>query len=474
MTLINQVGYMETAYLSDEGYMGGKVTDANGAQFRVIIQDRKQQAAHQFKALAIANSRVCGQIKVTNTQAMRLGSQFRSTASSLIHNAEQFRVIKAQVTGRYAEQFNRPFHFWKSIGGYLSSSGYMQDFGGYLAPSQLNYYAEQFQVIGSSTRRLGEQTLVVNTAKIFRYAEQFRTIITRTAQVGVEFGINNAVRTGNQFRVAVYNTTGLRILTEFPSRGTEAQAGNNWTATSTATGDFSPNNLNSDIIEQYWRSVTGVLSNVQLVCDTGLPQGAFVDTVALLGHNLSGGATIFVEGSNSPSFLTPGANFFIRREAENCFYITQGLPLDGYRYWRFTLTDIGNPDNFLKVGTIVFGSALIFAGECFTDMVKLNRKQYVDSVFTEGFTNVKNNRGQRKSLQLEFQSLNYKKNNYRILRSIAETYGTIFKCLWIPIPQYASRFAVFGKLTELPSETHNDRGESNDYVSMSVNIDEAE
>ena len=474
MTLVNQKGYHETAYLSDTGYLGGTITDVNAMQFNVVIADKKQVNGEQFNATATSNLKRGEQFRAVNVQKRTLGEQFNATATNKRLTAEQFKVFQAARRGLTAEQFNRAFHFWKSTGGYLSSDAYLQDPGGYVSGRNITFFGEQFLVNNANRRRIAEQFRLLNTAQTVKSGRQFRVLNTKQRKFGLQFTVNNAIRYGGQFRVAVYNTNGLRILAEFPSRGTEAQAGNNWTSTSTAAGDFSPNNVNSDILEKYWRSVTGVVSNVQLVCDTGLPQGAFVDTVGVLGHNFSGGASIFVEGSNSPTFATAGVSFNIRREAENSYYISPGLPLIGYRYWRFTFTDVGNADGFLKVGTIVFGSALIFAGECFTDVVKLGRKQYTDSVFTEGFTNVKNNRAQRKNLQLEFQSLNYTKNNYRILRSIAETYGTIHKCLWIPIPEYPSRFAVWGKLTELPTESHNDRGETNDYVSLSVSIDEAE
>src|SRR5690606_2060485 len=47
----------------------------------------------------------------------------------------------------------------------------------------------------------------------------------------------------------LYNIKNLRILQDFPSRGT---GGTNWTANSTMAGDFSILNVNTDIVEQVW------------------------------------------------------------------------------------------------------------------------------------------------------------------------------------------------------------------------------
>ena len=41
------------------------------------------------------------------------------------------------------------------------------------------------------------------------------------------------------------------------------------------------------------------------------------------------------------------------------------------------------------------------------------------------------------------------------------------------MPNYSSRFSVFGKLVELPSEEHTDNGNGADYVSFSIEVDEA-
>lgn len=290
--------------------------------------------------------------------------------------------------------------------------------------------------------------------------------------MGLQFTAVKEESRAFQFRSALYNTTNLRILVDFPSRGL---TGANWTATSTqasSTNGFSVNNVNTDIVEQYWRSATGVLS-ATITCDTELAQGVYLDTLAILNHNLSGSSTITLEGSNDSSFATIPVNITLQYEANNMYYIAPTLPLNPYRYWRLNISDPGNADNFLRVGTIVFGSAVIFTNESFVDRVRFGQKQFIDKVYTEGFTNVSNDRGKKKFLSLEFRNLAYARANFQSMREIFDYAGVTLKCLYIPVPQQASRFAVFGKLSDIPAEEHNYKGADADYVDFSIDVDES-
>lgn len=444
-----------------------------GAQFKAVITPTPSLAGGQFKVFSTQRNLTAEQLRSSNPYGSKnSAAQFAVAAVGAAKVGEQFKVSHTDGLRRNAAQFNKAAHYWRNVPFYLQANAYLNE-PYYLGALQENLINQQFTVVNTIRRIACAQFSVTNTKQKYP-ASQFKVINTKTRYNAAQFRVNQQFLIGAQVRVSIYNTTNLRILTTFPSRGTAALGGNNWTSTSTQAGDFLTKNLNTDIVEQYWRSATGVTTNVQLKCETGLTQGAFVDTIALLGHNLSGGASILVEASNSSSFATTDLTFNMKREAINSYYIADTLPLLGFRYWRFTLNDVGNSDGFIKVGTLVFGSAQILAGECFTDVVKLNRKQFVDGVFTEGFTNVKNDRGQKKNISLDFQSLDFTKANYKLLRNVTETYGTILKCLWIPTPKYASRFAVYGKLVDLPSESHNDRGESANYVTMNFNIDEAE
>lgn len=274
----------------------------------------------------------------------------------------------------------------------------------------------------------------------------------------------------SQITQVLYNTTNLRILLDFPSRGS---SGVNWSANSTEPGDFDVNNLNTDIVEEVWRSQSGDKTGLQLTCDTEVTQGVFVDTLAFLNHNFTTSASILWEASNDVGFSTIGFTQVLTSTRTNVYYIAPTLPNEAFRYHRFSIDDGTNTNASLQIGTIVFGSSVIFQGECFVDQVTRQTVHFADKIMTEAFTNISNDRALKFAIGLEFRNLNFNKGNYSKIRDVFETARTSFKCLWIPTPQYASRYAVFGKLPEIPQETHNDLGIDQDYVNFSVNVDES-
>jgi hypothetical protein len=336
--------------------------------------------------------------------------------------------------------------------------------------------AIQFNVQNFQAANSGVQFNGLNTGGLKYVGVEFRASSSWTmyqcgggicATGGLQFLVVNGVNKGIQFRVVNYNTTNLRILYQFPSRGT---SGTNWTASLTAsssTNAFTVDNVNTDIVEQVWRS--GPATGATLTCDTEVTQGIYLDTLAILNHNFGGNTSVVLERSTNGSTWTTEATLTVERE--NMYYIAPTLSNTAYRYWRLVLSDSSLSSVGFQVGTIVFGAALTFTNECFVDEVRFGRKQFSDKVFTEGHTNVANDRGKKKNLELDFRNLNYSGSNFSPLRDAFDVVGTILKSLWIPTPQTPSRFAVFGKLEEIPTETHNTKGD--DYVSLSIKVDES-
>jgi hypothetical protein len=253
---------------------------------------------------------------------------------------------------------------------------------------------------------------------------------------------------------------------DFPSRGD----GTTWSGSSATSSSnaFSPNNLNTDIVEQVWRSSAGTSHTLQ--CVPGTPEFVLVDTFAMLNHNLTLGATITFEGSNNG--VTYPFSVSITPELENCYWVSPDLPTTAYKFWRVNISDPSNPDGYLQIGSIVFGSSVIFTlAETFTDDVNFGLKQFDDKIYTEGFTNVSNDRGQKKYLGLNFELLKAKDANFKNLRTLFKEAGTLLKVLYIPTPQDPSEFAVFAKMKEIPQESHKQMGER--YVSLSLDLDES-
>ncbi len=320
---------------------------------------------------------------------------------------------------------------------------------------------------------------------------QVELIIDTDRGLGVQLNAQSVASLAIELLATLYNTSQLRILNDFPSRGLIKESdgilnlfgepvgmGKNWQATSTADGDFSPFNLNTDVVEQVWRSKTGITSSISLTCDTELPQGVFLDTFAMLNHNLTRAATVRLIGSNSATFATTETIINLQITDRNIYYISPTLPVLGLKYWRTDIDDPTNPNNFISVGTIIFGAAKIFSDECFVDEIDFQYKDFADRVETEGFTNVSNSRTLKKSIGLEFRLLNSSKGNYAIMRDLFTHERTVLKCLFIPTPSptdmsIVDRFAVFGKLSSLPSERHLSKGPDANYATFNIEVDES-
>ena len=297
-----------------------------------------------------------------------------------------------------------------------------------------------------------------------------KVIADKLYSFGMQIERFRATSLGMQVRFILYNNYNLRVLSDFPSRGV---TGENWISSSTAAGDFNVNNVNTDIVEQRWQSETGVKFST-LICDTQKSQGIGVDTLAILNHNFTTSAAISFEGSNESDFSTVGfqKNLTVNRN-EDIYYIAPTYPTQQFRYWRLICNDPTNPYNYLRIGTIIFGSSIIMQGESFVDTVRKRKIHFSDKVATEGYTNVSNDRSLKTAINIDFAKIAYARGNYNALMRVFDFSRTSLKCLWIPDPLKPSRFAVFGKLSTMPEETHLNMGDGADYVDFSMEVDES-
>lgn len=290
-------------------------------------------------------------------------------------------------------------------------------------------------------------------------------------QTGMQVDRIRAEKTGFQTTMVIYNTTQLRILCDFPSRGIVS---NNWTSPQgTETGDFGLENLNTDVIEQRAQSPFGITALWELISDTGATN-TFVDTIAILNHNFTTSAVVSVQGSDDPSFASVKFTFTMSVELTNMYYIAPTLPTQSARYYKFLIQDPTNPDGYLRAGTILFGTSLILSRRaCFENPVSFGLKHFKDSLETEGFTSVSNDRALRRILGLEFVNLKVDGADYDSLVDYFKTAKTDLKCLVIPKPERASTLAVFSKLVELPVERHMANTEDDWRVELNLEYDES-
>lgn len=463
--------------------------DARGlqAEFKISTeQESAQQALFQLVD-KVNNSGFQAELLISDASSDNAFQALLTVNSSKpVGMQAQFDLAnKLNSSGQQAQLFilsSKPLAHEVRVDDYptiICGPGYLED--GYLVGPYLTQTvclvpgAQTLFTIVDAKAFSGQQTKfsIVDVENTSGQQAEF-TIETENFQ-GMQFEAQSLSSIGQQVLATIYNTTNLRILCEFPSRGL---TDTNWTASSTATGDFSVQNLDTDIVEQVWRSAPGDITGVNVITDTGLPQGVFLDTLAILNTNFTRSATVTLIGSNVSNFSVIGITVVLDVDEINTYYIAPELPTEGFRYWRLDIDDPTNTDGYIEIGTIVFGASNIFQGECFVDELDFQLQDFTDSVKTEGFTNVSNSRALKRKVRLEFRFLNFQKNNFRIMRNLFETYRTTHKCLWIPTPSstdktVTARFAGYAKLTTLPSERHRYLGGDADYVSFTIEYDES-
>lgn len=310
---------------------------------------------------------------------------------------------------------------------------------------------------------------------LYPYVEQ----LARTDQ-GIEvYMFGKLIRAlGIEVNHARYNTGLLRILWEIASDGTTTE---NFTASSNASIDKNVINLKSDIVEKYWQT-TGV-TDEYFQFDVGAGRTMLMDTLALIGHNLTGSAVVNIYGSGSGGSSAPvswvGVPLLTTIEMpsdpleENVIWIAPTLPATAFRHFRVTISDPTNPDAVIRIGRFLAGAALIFTTENCLDNVEFKKENYKDEMKINGFTSVANNRSLKKTLGLSFKNLNRLQfANYRRLVQYTTYCRDTLKALVIVDPTDPYQFSTFAKLKTMPSEKHSYMSADTSLVMFDLQYDE--
>jgi hypothetical protein len=288
-------------------------------------------------------------------------------------------------------------------------------------------------------------------------------------------------RLGMQVRLIKYNIDKLRILWEIKSDGTTA---NNFTASSEESTDKGVINLKSDIVEKYWQSTGDSAEWVRF--DAGSGETISLDTFALIGHNLSGSATLTLKGYGDGSSSAPAdwsvvatyATLTVSEDPdeENLIWVSPTNPSAAYRWWRLDIADPTNADGYIRIGRLVAGTALIFSGENCLDQIGLVEQSFKDEMQLNGFTRISNNRALKRKLVLRFKDLNkISQSNYRGLRRYMRYCRDSLKALVIVDPSTESskyEFSAFAKLQVMPVQEHKFVDSDNSYSSFDLEFDE--
>lgn len=123
---------------------------------------------------------------------------------------------------------------------------------------------------------------------------------------------------------------------------------------SSASATYPASNLKLLPITKVWRSATASLSSVTLLFDLAAAQT--VRAAGLINANLTSAATLLLEAGTTGAVSNFSVTLAYVRDYDWVRWINQS-----YRYWRFTLTDAANGDNYLEVGYPVLGNATILA-----------------------------------------------------------------------------------------------------------------
>lgn len=487
MTIVGQQGYLETPYL-DGGpfaYLSGQIQFGNGFQIQMkivgesddphvgmqteMLTDKTPKTGVQVDMSTVQQSRtgfqVLGQI-IDETDDPRTGMQVEMLFAGLLNNRGMEINIEYPQIVHHPKYLNGP-------------EGYLTD--AYLAEKVCSLLGMMVNMRRFAQTETGMQIdrKIVSADDDPQIGMQILMRIFEEIPKGFQVERIKIERVGMQSTLVLYNTTQLRFMYEFPSRGTPGFGGNNWSSPQgTETGDFDVNNVNTDVLEQRTQSPDGVL-NWELRCDTGV-FNTFVDTIAIFEHNMTTGATVQFQASDEFSFGTLKYVRNITVEKTNSYFI---LPLADFppvaaRYYRFLISDTANPDNHIRIGTIVFGTSVIFSMSTSFDVpLTFGKRHFKDTIQTEGFTSVSNDRATRKVLGLQFSQLDVNLGDYARLQQYFDEAKTDLKCLIIPYPVKPSLFAVWAKLTQLPLETHNaiEIGDAKEvhHVDMALDWDES-
>lgn len=474
-TITDIGGYLEDEYLEGE-YDGGAFAYGYGMQALMVIVNVTMVVGMQADQAIAAQEPYGMQAQMVIAADREVGMQAYQQTSGENEVGMQAQSLVEDVGGTVGMEAKHDTLRHAMRGMYLEEGGYLEE--DYLVEGMWAFLGMQaLQSLTDYPVSFGMQALqIINRDKLV--GMQAEMVINTSNEFGMQAAQFVARRIGMQATMVLYNTTELRFMTEFPSRGTPALLGNNWTATNTAAGDFLVRNVNTDTEEQVYRS-TGL--SIELVCDTGLAQGVPIDTIAIRNHNLTRGALVQVQGSND-NFATVAVTYNMFVETTHMYYIAPSFPtsLETNRYWKFIIQDVTNPDGYIQVGAILFGAASIFSTtDKFLNPLTQGYKHFKDVLPTEGFSNTMNDRSLKKYLRLNFQDIDYLSGNFSILEDMFLLARTSLKVLVIPTPEFASRFAVFAKLSSMPEITHINHGFQGvggamvEYDSLSLEYDES-
>lgn len=300
-----------------------------------------------------------------------------------------------------------------------------------------------------------------------------------TLPINITLLANGSYSTNISMNWVFYNLQNLRILWEIGSDGLDST--NNFTASSEKSTDKSVFNLKNDILEKYWESTDNINQWVQF--DAGLNRSIYIDTFALLGHNLSSSAKLTLKGygSGSDSAITDWSNIptyatismGTNPNDDRVIWVNPTQPTTRYRHWRLEISDGSNSTKNLRIGRLIAGTSLVFNGENLLANLRYGKRNYKDEIKLNGFSSVFNNRALKRNLSISLNELNRQQySNANQLDKYIDYCRDSLKALVIVDPQNPYKYSVFAKLASVPDQEINYIDAQAEYASVSLTYDE--
>lgn len=102
-----------------------------------------------------------------------------------------------------------------------------------------------------------------------------------------------------------------------------------------------------------YRTVAGGVTSQALTFDLGSAKTP--SALVLLDHNLTGGASIRLQGSTVSNFASLVSDYVVPWQVSRIMYFL-GLPLSAARYWRIQFSDPGNLWEYLSMSEVFLGT----------------------------------------------------------------------------------------------------------------------
>ena len=130
----------------------------------------------------------------------------------------------------------------------------------------------------------------------------------------------------------------------------------NTIAASTADADYPVDNLQGIHLTSVWRTTAVTAQSIVVNAGTGNVMSA--NCIVIAAHNLSGSASISIQGNTADTWATPGASAAAtQRDGIIVYYFSADW---SFQYYRYLIDDQTNTDGYIEIGRISLAEYMEF------------------------------------------------------------------------------------------------------------------